>query len=59
MFALAAATHGAIFAAPFALIGAAFAEWRRIRSWTYYVLLGIVIAGLGFLRSIRARPAAT
>jgi hypothetical protein len=48
IFALAAATHGAIFAAPFALIGAAIAEWRRLRSWAYYVLLGIIIAGLGF-----------
>ncbi|KAB2915499.1 MAG: hypothetical protein F9K29_13185 [Hyphomicrobiaceae bacterium] len=48
MLALAAATHSAIFSAPFALIGAAFAEWRRIGSWIYYVLVGAIIAGIGF-----------
>jgi hypothetical protein len=38
-----------VFAAPFALIAAIIAEWRDIRSWTYYVLAGIVIAAIGFL----------
>jgi len=44
-----AATHSAVFAAPFALIGAAFGEWRGISSWTYYALVGVLIAALGFL----------
>jgi hypothetical protein len=48
LLALAAATHSAVFAAPFALIGAAIGEWRRLSHWTYYVLVGIAIAALGF-----------
>lgn len=49
LLALAAATHSAVFAAPFALIGAGFGEWQRIGSWLYYALVGIAIAGVGFL----------
>ena len=49
LLSLAAATHSAIFAAPFALIGAGFGEWRRIGSWMYYVLVAIAIAAIGFL----------
>lgn len=49
LLALAAATHSAVFAAPFALIGAAIGEWRGIGHWVYYVLAGIAIAALGFL----------
>jgi len=49
LLALAAGTHSAVFAAPFALIGAGFAEWQRIGSWLYYVLVGIAIACVGFL----------
>ena len=49
VWALAAATHFAKFAAPFALIAAVFAEWRNIGSWTYYVLIGIAVAVTGFL----------
>ena len=45
---LAAATHSAVFAAPFALIGAVFGEWQRVGGWLYYVLVAIVIAGIGF-----------
>jgi len=48
LLALAVATHTAMFAAPFALIGAGFAEWRRIGGWLYYVLIGIAIAAVGF-----------
>ena len=48
LLALAVATHTAMFAAPFALIGAVFAEWRRIGGWLYYVLISIAIAALGF-----------
>ncbi len=44
-----AATHSAMFAAPFALIGAGFGEWQRIGSWMYYVLVAIAIAAIGFL----------
>ena len=44
-----AATHSAVFAAPFALIGAVFGEWQRIGSWMYYVLVAIAIAAIGFL----------
>jgi hypothetical protein len=49
MLSLAAATHTAVFAAPFALIGAAVGEWRNVTSWTYYALVGILIAVIGFL----------
>jgi hypothetical protein len=48
LLALAAATHTAVFAAPFALIAAAFAEWQRIGSWLYYALVGVAIATVGF-----------
>jgi drug/metabolite transporter (DMT)-like permease len=49
LLSLAAGTHSAVFAAPFALIGAGFGEWQRIGSWLYYVLVGIAIACVGFL----------
>jgi hypothetical protein len=45
---LLAATHSAIFAAPFALLVIAVAEWRCIRSWVYYAIVGILIALGGF-----------
>jgi len=48
LLALAVATHTAMFAAPFALIGAGFAEWQRIGGWLYYMLIGIAIAAVGF-----------
>jgi hypothetical protein len=48
LLALAAATHSAVFSAPFALIGAVFGEWQRVGSLLYYLLLAIVIAGIGF-----------
>jgi hypothetical protein len=48
VLALAAATHSAVFAAPFALVGAAIGEWQRIGSWMYYALVGVVIAAIGF-----------
>jgi hypothetical protein len=49
LLSLAAATHSAVFAAPFALIGAAIGEWRNLTSWTYYALVGVLIAVIGFL----------
>ena len=45
---LLAATHSAIFAAPFALTALVIAEVRCIRSWVYYAFVGILIAFLGF-----------
>lgn len=51
ILALLAATHSAIFALPFALLVAAVAELRRIRSWLYYALAGAVIS-LGGLAAV-------
>ena len=47
--ALLAATHSAVFSAPFALVAAAIGEWQSIRSWVYYALAGIAIALAGFI----------
>ena len=52
---LLAATHSAIFALPFALIVIVIAEWSRVRSWIYYVLVGIAIALGGFWRRVPER----
>lgn len=49
LFALAVVPHIAAFAALPALIGVIASEQRGIRSWGYYVLVGIGIAVLGFL----------
>lgn len=46
--ALLAATHSAIFAAPFALIGISVGEWMSLRGAGYYLLLGMLIALGGF-----------
>src|SRR5215468_4819787 len=48
LLALAVATHAAVFAAPFAVIGVGFAEWQRIGGWLYYALVGVGIAVAGF-----------
>lgn len=45
---LLAATHSAIFSFPLALIAIILAEWRCIRSWIYYAIVGILIAFAGF-----------
>jgi len=42
------AAQFALFSTPFALVAAALGEMLRNRSWTYYVLAGLAIAGLGF-----------
>lgn len=47
--ALLAATHSAVFSAPFALVAAAIGEWQSIRSWVYYALGGVAIAIAGFI----------
>ena len=57
VLALAAATQAAVFAAPFALVGAVGGEWRRIRSPAYYALVGLVIAALGFYVQYRSEAA--
>jgi drug/metabolite transporter (DMT)-like permease len=54
LLSLAAGTQIAMFAAGFALIGAVFGEWQRIRGWMYYVLVAIAIAAVGFLVQFRA-----
>lgn len=46
---LRAGTHAAIFAAPFALILAAIAEWQSLRGPTFYIFGGLAIALAGFL----------
>ena len=48
MLALLAATHSAIFAAPFGLIAAVIGEWQSLRSPMYYVTVGVLIAMAGF-----------
>jgi len=46
---LAAATQSAVFAAPFALVAAAIAEWQSLRGMTYYAFVGLAISAGGFL----------
>ena len=49
MWSLLAGTQHAIFAAPFALVAGAIGEWRSIRDWSFYALVGVAIAVVGFL----------
>lgn len=53
---LLAATHSAVFAAPFALIGAAIGEWQSLRSLSYYAIVGLAIALAGFLAVYQSEP---
>ncbi|MFM9938277.1 MAG: hypothetical protein ACKVP7_02125 [Hyphomicrobiaceae bacterium] len=46
-----------IFSFPFALVAAAIGEWRRIRSWTYYAIIGLAVAMIGFLTQHSAEQA--
>ncbi len=46
-----------LFSAPFALVAAAIGEWRRLRSWTYYVIVGLGVALIGFLTQHSAEQA--
>jgi len=57
LLALAAATHAGVFAAPFALLGAGFGEWRKVRSLAYYALFGVGIAALGFFAQYHSEAA--
>lgn len=43
------ATQSAFFAAPFALVAVAIAEWQGLRSWIFYALAGLAIAVAGFM----------
>lgn len=47
LLSLFAATHSAVFVAPFGLIAAALGEWQHVRQLLYYALIGIVIAMAG------------
>jgi hypothetical protein len=42
------AVQAALFSAPLALVGAAGGEFLQNRNWTYYALIGLLIAGFGF-----------
>jgi hypothetical protein len=42
------AIQAALFSAPFALVAAGLGEATRNREWTFYVFIGLAIAGLGF-----------
>lgn len=48
VLALAVGTQAAVFAAPFAFIGAALSEWKGYASWLYSALVGVIIAAIGF-----------
>lgn len=60
VLALLAATHSAIFAAPFALVAVGIGEMWRLRSWLYYVLVavGISLGGLAavYLNEVPGQP---
>lgn len=45
---LLAATHSAVFAAPFALIAASISEWQSLRSGFFHAGAGIAVAMAGF-----------
>lgn len=47
LLALFAATHTAMFVAPFGFIAAVLGEWQHVRQLMYYALIGIVIALAG------------
>jgi hypothetical protein len=59
ILALFAASQGAVFSAPLALIAIALAEWQRIRSVFFYVALGLAVAGAGFLAQWMGEAGAT
>ena len=42
------AIQAALFSAPFALVAAGLGEALRNREWTFYAIVGLAIAGLGF-----------
>jgi hypothetical protein len=58
LLALEATRHGAVLAAPLALIAAVAGVWRRWAGPTYYVVSGMGIAAIGYATE-QAREAAT
>lgn len=54
VLALHAATHSAVFAAPFAFIAAVYGEWQNLGSWLYYCVVGIAIAAVGLFAQFQA-----
>ena len=53
---LAAATHCALYAAPFALLLLTFAEAQHVRSWFIYALFGVVVSLSGLMVQHLATP---
>lgn len=51
------ATHAAVFSAPFALVAAAIGEWLSARSALYYVVVGLIVAMVGFLAQYHGETA--
>lgn len=45
-----------LFSLPFAIVALAIAEWRSVRSWTYYALVAIGIALVGFIAQWQSQP---
>lgn len=56
LLALAAATHAALFASPFALLAVLVGEWQRYREGAYYGVAGIAIGLAGFLAQHAGEP---
>lgn len=52
-----AAIWSLMFSFPFALVASAIGEWRRIRSWLYYVIVGVSISLIGLLTQVSAEQA--
>lgn len=57
LLALAAATHAAIFASPFAALAVLIGEWQRYREGAYYGVVGIAIGLAGFFAQHASEPA--
>ncbi|MEL7047638.1 MAG: hypothetical protein AAFO75_01535 [Pseudomonadota bacterium] len=57
MWALFATNQIAIFALPFAIVAGFYAAWNKVRSATYFVVVGLIIAGFGFTAQLASeRP---
>lgn len=56
LLALAAATHAALFASPFALLAVLVGEWQRYRDAAYYGVVGIAIGLAGFFAQHASEP---
>lgn len=47
--ALYAAIWSGLFTFPFVILAATIGEWRRIRAWSYYALVALIVALVGFM----------